>query len=503
METPSSSQALTKRDADTTLMPPPSAPPVKRIKRPSTVLDEDTYTEALSQIIARDFFPGLVETQTKQEFLDALESKDKAWIASAGKKVEELMTPGRASSGRGSTARRGTGFNTASSTPRPANLGNNLGGGETPTTAWGGDTPASVMSTGSTATTRTADETKPDVSNLSLGAFQAKYTSEDNESFNKLLDKQNLKRRQKYAWMWNDNKILSARQIAYRQREAKRIAAESRNTNVDKQLVLKTDLDARPAKPDTWKSTAENNLMFSPSGIEDTHETIQQRAEQASRASPKQVVHSNTRIQPTSSQPEHSSVPPSPSLSAIQAAIAGRPRQTESEAGYTGGETPRVNGYAFVDEDEPEPGPEPGAANSDESDALTAYHLKLLSSDASGDSTPNPFSIKENRKREDLHHRIVEKVARSKRVEKHMKETKTPVPRFPSSPMLNFGRTPRGGIPASGGAAANASSGAKMLTPAAQKLLQKVGSTPRASSSTASTSHGGRNMWTPTPRKAK
>ncbi len=78
---PSSSSALVRKRIDTELMPPP--PPAKRIKRPRKVLDEDTYTDALSQIIARDFFPGLLESETQQEYLDALESKDDAWISNA------------------------------------------------------------------------------------------------------------------------------------------------------------------------------------------------------------------------------------------------------------------------------------------------------------------------------------------------------------------------------------------------------------------------------------
>ncbi|KLJ09070.1 hypothetical protein EMPG_15506 [Blastomyces silverae] len=49
---------------------------------------------------------------------------------------------------------------------------------------------------------------------MSLSMFQTKYTSEDNESFYKVLDRQNVKKRQKYAWMWNGNKILAPRQIA-------------------------------------------------------------------------------------------------------------------------------------------------------------------------------------------------------------------------------------------------------------------------------------------------
>ncbi|PYI10070.1 hypothetical protein BO78DRAFT_394591 [Aspergillus sclerotiicarbonarius CBS 121057] len=470
------SQALTKRQGDTSLMPPP--PPPKRIKRPATVLDEDVYTNALSEIIARDYFPGLLEAQVKQEYLDALDSKDKEWIASSKKKLTDLMrTPGRARSRPGS----------ASMTPQHTGAGRPV---DTPM-GWGGDTPMSVMSATSSSTTPSDNHVlAPDVSRLGLLEFQAKYTSEDNESFNKVLDKQNEKHRERYNWLWSGNKIPTARQIAHRRREVKRIEAQGGNPDQHKQIAIKSDLDARPANPDTWKSRPENSLMFAPSSIEDSYETIQQKAEASSRAGPKRVVFQNTRlpdegVHQTSS--EANAPPPSPSISAIKDAIAGRPRPTESEPGYTGGETPRVNGYAFVDEDEPE---YPITSSKDDH-AISLDDLRLL---GSSDATPNPFEIKENRRREDIHHRMVDRVARSRRAEKSIREGKTPVtPRFASSPRLDFGlRTPGAATP---GGRTN-----KALTPAAQKLLHQVGSTPRLGSSATSSL---RNMWTPTPKRGK
>ncbi|KAF4980202.1 hypothetical protein F66182_17249, partial [Fusarium sp. NRRL 66182] len=180
-------------------------------------------------------------------------------------------------------------------------------------------------------------------------------------------------------------------------------AKEKRNGSKDK---------VKPAVPDTWKSAVENSFMFMPGSVEEQHETRQQKAEAASKAGPKQVVYGNTRIDGSmASGSEESAVPASPSLSAIKDAIAGRVRHTEeSSVGgeYTGSETPRVNGYAFVDEDEPE-----------EEDGAVYERLRLLASErSSGDTTPNPFNIKENRKREDLHHRMVDRVAQKKRAEK-------------------------------------------------------------------------------------
>lgn len=490
MASPSSSNALAKRP-DSKLMPPPPAP--KRIKRPATVLDEDIYTSALSHIIARDFFPGLLETQAKQEYLDALDSKDKAWISSAKKRLTDVMrtpTPG-------SNARRKTETGSVAGTPVRHSAGRS---DETPR-GWGGDTPMSVASTATTATTASTVKGKeiPDVSNMGLTAFQAKYTSEDNESFNKVLDKQNTKKREKYAFLWNNNKIPSARQIAHHKQEVKRITAQGGNpeTSLTKrketgETDIKTDLDARPARPDSWKHRPDNGLMFLPSSIEDTHETLQQQAETASRAGPKRTLYQNTRLldhDAAAAADAASAVPPSPSLSAIKDAIAGRPHLGESEASaIPGGETPRVNGYAFVDEDEPELGFGTSSADYYKAD------WRLLGS--SSDTTPNPFQIGETRKREALHHRMVDRVSRTKRAAKAAQTLKTPVtatPRFASSPRIDFGlqRTPGGAV---------AGGKTKMLTPAAQKLLSQVGSsTPRGSGSTSRSGLG--NIWTPTPRR--
>lgn len=467
----SPSQALTKRQAEASLMPPP--PPPKRIKRPTSVLDEDVYTRALSGIIARDYFPGLLEVQAKQEYLEALDSKNKEWITSSKTNLTNLMmTPGRA---RG---RLGTSMANLSSQPP----------GETPI-GWGGDTPMSVSTVSSANPHLPTQDSTPDISNLGLLDFQARFTSEDNESFNKLLDKQNAKRRAKYAWIWSGNKIPTARQIAYHKRETKRIEAQGGNPDKDRQVAIKTDLDARPAKPDSWNAGPENTLMFMPSSIEDSYETIQQKADASSRAGPRRVVYQNTRLPDEAAHAaasDRDAPPPSPAISAIKDAIAGRPRPTESEAGYTGGETPRVNGYAFVDEDEPVT--ESTTASTSEHDRLEDFRL-LGSSDAS----PNPFQIRENRRREDLHHRMVDRVAQKKRVEKAMRDTKTPVnttPPFASSPRLDFGsRTP-----------GSASGSGKMLTPAAQQLLHRMGSTPRPTGSASSTL---RNPWTPTPKRTK
>ncbi|KAL2118204.1 hypothetical protein VTJ04DRAFT_7864 [Mycothermus thermophilus] len=433
MESSTQSTALVRKRTDTELMPPP--PPAKRIQRPKHVLDEDTYTEALSQIIARDFFPGLLETEIQQEYLDALESKDQEWIESASRRLQHVMTPGHR---RGLAARL-----------RPTAIGS------TPL-SYAGDTPASVASAATATTSQ-----KPAVdTNLSLAAFQAKYTSEDNESFYKLLDKQNQKRVEKYAWLWTGNKLPSKQQLKQKEVEAKLLAQRGADAlsddgfAKDRLAIRDKDAELRPAVPDRGPWKPNNELMFIPDGIEGKMETVAERAQAESRAGPKQIIYENTRVP----QPVPKERPPtdgrtrasSPTLSEIRNAIAGNRRPCDAESSITGGgnETPRVNGYAFVDDEEPEPEPAPSRKTESKPPQINL---------GPGDATPNPFKLAEPRKREILHHKMVERISQSKRTSARLgvtgKVEKTPVPKFPNSPRVS----------------------GPGLTPAAQRLWSKIG----------------------------
>jgi protein DGCR14 len=430
--------ALVRKRTDTELMPPP--PPAKRIQRPKRVLDEDTYTEALSHIIARDFFPGLLESETQQEYLDALESKDEEWIESASRRLGQVMTPGR---------RR------TLATPAVA--------GRTPR-SFVGDTPASVVTTASN-TTATAEKRPTVDTSLTLAAFQSKYTSEDNESFYKLLDKQNQKRVEKYAWLWTGNKQPSKQQLKQKEVEAKLIAQRGSGAlsddgfTRDRLAIRDKDAADRPAAPELWKSTKPHNeLMFVPDGVNGKLETVAERAQAESAAAPKRIVYENTRmpeaVRRTNTEDiEGISRPGSPTLSEIRHAIAGHRRDCDTESSVMGGggETPRVNGYAFVDDEEPESEPVRPKRK-------TPVFIDL----GPGDATPNPFQIPEQRKREALHHRMVERISQAKRTSAKLgitgKAERTPIPKFPSSQ----------GVSAGG------------LTPAGQRLWGMIGGSERS-----------------------
>jgi protein DGCR14 len=392
MDSQQPSKALSKRSAETALMPPPPAP--KRIKRPVRVVNEENYISALSHIIKRDYFPGLAEAELQQEYIDALESKDAKWISEAGHRLEQGMTPGP------TRGRRGTSM-APSMTPMRGI------GGETPV-GQGGATPMSVAgSEKSLAPDNLVQVDKQDL-NLSLAAFQAKYTSDDNESFYKLLDKENVKKREKYAWLWDGNQMAAPRKIAHRIREAKR-RAELTSSNVSNDLILaEMAKDKRPAMIDQKPTQPLNSFMFAPDSLEDQQQTVAQAREEASLAPPKAIRHNNTRMPVEEAEPIYA-VPPSPSMSAIDAAIAGCPRPTDSEPGYSGADTPRVSGYKFVDA-EPTPAEIAYAKGQLPPPPNPAELLSRLVSNNTGPA----FQISEKSRREDLHHRLVDKNAKKK-----------------------------------------------------------------------------------------
>jgi protein DGCR14 len=497
----SNSTALTKRSASNALMPPPPAP--KRIKRPSVVLDEDTYVSAISHIIRRDFFPGLAEADAQREYLNAVESKNRSWIREAGKKLTQVMTP--VPSGQRRIAAR-TRFDKAG------------GAGDKTPSVWGADTPVTVAES-------EAEEGDQDLGkldhvdlNMSLGAFQAKYTSEDQESFSQIVDKQNKAKFEKNVWLRQGNMYASKQRMA-QQKVLEARAAESKG----KELVLSTrpsqDLDERPAAPTGHRHTAINSLMFGPESVEQWAPTRAQVAETKSLAPPKRVVYNNTRLPIDTSPPPQR--PASPTLSTVRDAIAGRPRLNPSEGGYTGSETPRVNGYAFVDAHPPSP------SSSDEEDAPTDL-LERYGLAHPGDKA-TPFTINEASSREKMLHRMVDKINAGRCSSSHNTNGNqnnnskqntssglgiftSETPRFRSAPTPAALRLRRD---AAAGGQTPGRKGKADLTPAAQRLFERVGgATPRNGSAAAgsaargsalagfgaSAASAGGKEWTPTPR---
>lgn len=148
------------------------------------ILEEEEYTEALSKIIARDFFPSLVHLDATNEYLDALQTRDPHLIGASVRRLEELnFTPI-------SSAKGWAGSQTPSRTPYGL-------AGETPLRSVRGEP--------------LQKRARYDI-NLNLDEFQARYTSEDNSSFTEILDEENRVRKEKWAWAWNAQKRVETQQ---------------------------------------------------------------------------------------------------------------------------------------------------------------------------------------------------------------------------------------------------------------------------------------------------
>lgn len=158
--------------------------PARSLNR-QAVLEEDEYTAALSQIIARDFFPSLVHLDATNNYLDALSSADPHLIHQSVRQLQELATP-------------------ATGRPRYQPL-------QTPSqTPWAGEPSDTPLRTPfSTSGERSSKRAKYDAS-MGLDEFQARYTSEDNSSFTQILEDENTKRREKFSWAWSAQKRVEA-----------------------------------------------------------------------------------------------------------------------------------------------------------------------------------------------------------------------------------------------------------------------------------------------------
>ncbi|TBU34575.1 nuclear protein DGCR14 [Dichomitus squalens] len=347
-----------------------SQPPARSLDR-QVVLDEDEYTEALSHIIARDFFPSLVHLDATNSYLDALQTQDPGLIQASVRRLEDLQTP----------VARARPWQTPSQTPYA------VGPMDTPMR-----TPRTER--GEAPMKRPRYET-----DMSLDAFQARYTSEDNSSFTQILEDENRRRKEKYSWAWDAQRRVEAqreRMLEGRERllieapsgagvkEKFRIEAPkpaglieaapaealavyeddeeevedlidgthasppAPKQNKDKSGALvrveKRDdaerevvdvmapkKDTRPAGVDGWKFRARNALMFPPDADVAPYNTSSVQSAEEAKGPPKTIKHGNTRLPEQDDKLDHSlSAPPSPTRSRVDAAIAGTPYRPRS-----------------------------------------------------------------------------------------------------------------------------------------------------------------------------
>ncbi|KAI0694906.1 nuclear protein DGCR14 [Cytidiella melzeri] len=488
--------------------PEPSATDVARSLNRQAILDEDEYTEALSHIIARDFFPSLLHLGATNEYLDALKSRDPELIGATVRRLEQLSTP--------RTARTSYVQQTPSQTPF------GLGPSDTPLRPPRGEPP----------TKRARYDT-----NLSLDNFQARYTSEDNSSFTQILEEENRRRREKYSWAWDAQKKVQQqrdRMVEGRERllieasagvgvrekflieaptpaglltsgsepvatatgsnastkdtmdakdedkvnkegkgkEVVQMADERRRGDEEVIDVMAPKKDTRAAGVDGWEFKARNALMFPPDAdVSPYHPKPATMSKDLKPPPPKVIKYGNTRLPEQDDTPSASgslSAPPSPTRSRIDAAIAGTPYRPKS---------PTINDFSLVPSI-PSPTPSelgPAAVKQLMTwGTLNATPRVLSQSDDPAEAAevppPNTFQIAGPSTREQLSLRLSNKASKSLRAKAELFGVSGS--RTPSSVRsLGGGLSKKGSMAPPSWTPRRAEGG---LTPAAKRLLDRT-----------------------------
>jgi len=213
---------------DTSLILAGSAKP-KKPKRKQQVMDEDAYVKTLDTIIGRDYFPALQPLENLLSGQRSVRRSVRLSVRSAINGSFEDDTP---------DIRR-------PASPEP-------GRDRKPETESEKDSRP------------VASITKPE--SLSLDQFTHNFTSEDNESFEQLIEVEEKRREEKVFWL-EENAKQAAKHIISRIEEPK-----------------------RTGMLDSWTYTVRNSLMFYPSGDEVTQASPPPEVPQ------KAVVPENTRF---------------------------------------------------------------------------------------------------------------------------------------------------------------------------------------------------------------
>ncbi|OWM79758.1 splicing factor ESS-2 homolog [Punica granatum] len=238
-------------------------------RKRSMVLDEDTYVAAIEKIIERDFFPDISKLRDRLDWLEAIRTGDPIQIRDAqlkimerrGKRVGSSNPDGKTQTPGSTFTRNFTPFDDEFTGRTPPTVGgSNMEGlysGE-----WGG-----------------GDGGVDD--SLSLDEFFRRYTSEDNDSFSKILEKVNKKKKEKYEYLTAGEKEADVKSIEDVKRE--RITDGYGTSNQP------------PSTLEGWKYTAKNLLMYHPADRGEAPLTEEERAVRLAGLT-KEINRSNTRF---------------------------------------------------------------------------------------------------------------------------------------------------------------------------------------------------------------
>ncbi|KAH8320149.1 hypothetical protein KR074_003743 [Drosophila pseudoananassae] len=376
---------------------------VRRKKKPK-ILTEEQYVEAMSKIIQRDFFPDLEKLRAQNDYLDAESRRDFVQMSEIRERYSLGKIPGIGSSRSGSRLRNQRnngvykrsylivyaelmGFFYSFKAMSPATF-------ETPVSNNGSNTPlppsreTNRPNSPSPSEKSSAESGVTDIaSKMSLDVFLHNYTSEDNNSFQEIIETAEAKLHQKYAVLFDHEKI-----------SAERLHQALMLPSIEKQFE-----GADPMrKIETWKYTNLNSIMYVPDGVELTKE---ERVQAAKRK--QSIQHKATRMPDEAQYPE--------------GAVNKKDIMYVLANGLNGmnGSSPKFMGYGLVST----PSPRPGEAFSPIMTwgEIDGTPFRLDGGDTPMRPTQGPsFRINENSRRENIALALAEKVSEKQRNQKQM-----------------------------------------------------------------------------------
>ncbi|XP_017094455.2 splicing factor ESS-2 homolog [Drosophila bipectinata] len=357
---------------------------VRRKNKPK-ILTEEKYVEEMAKIIQRDFFPDLEKLRAQNDYLDAESRRDFVQMSEIRERYSLGRIPGMGSSRRGSRLR-----NQRNNAMSPATF-------ETPVSNNGSSTPLPPSRETNRPNSPSPSEkssaescVKGIASKMSLDVFLHNYTSEDNNSFQEIIETAEAKLRQKYAVLFNCEKM-----------SAERLQRALTLPSIEKQFE-----GADPMRMiETWKYTNMNSVMYVPDGVELTDE---ERVQAAKRK--QSIQHKATRLPDEAQYPEGASNKKADAVAILDACALSTGDGTA---------TPRFRGYDLLRTPSPRPG-------EDFSPIMTWGEIDGTPFRLDGGDTPMrptqgpSFRINENSRRENIALALAEKVSEKMRNQKQM-----------------------------------------------------------------------------------
>lgn len=315
---------------------------VSRKRHRPAVLDEDTYVAAIEKIIERDFFPDLTKLRDRLDWLEAVRTGDPVLIRDAQLKILERRRAAAQNPLDSSRSRSASFLPSVGATP--------LGTDPTPSNPNFIEKNRTLPSQGG----------EIDLS-LPLDEFLSRYTSEDNESFSKIIEKVNQKKREKYAHLLEGEKE-KVEAIEYDKRDR---ITDGYGTSGQPLSTL-----------EEWKYTAKNLLMYYPTDRGEVSLTPEEQAERL-KGLTKEINRSNTRFHSGNSLSDSKPLKEDEAAAILYAPVAGSTpagpvlRESDKSKKYDLEDlrkTPNANpfyvesgkkadnGYSFVKTPSPAPG---------------------------------------------------------------------------------------------------------------------------------------------------